>query len=100
MDNPEQGFLLQIIDEGRVVAEAPLVIHDVERAWALFSEGFGMMNHIIAGSVYNTVRVACNAETLAQVGPQTAIKLEQATPSKIVVPKLNGKVDIGQPAQG
>ena len=68
------GYLLQIRDGGRVVAEAPLIIHDGEVAWKLFSEGFGMMQHIIVGSLYNAVRVACDDEL--QEAPQVALLME------------------------
>lgn len=92
-DAPQvQGTLLQIVEDGRVIAEAPLYVYDAEAAWKLFSENFGMMAHIIAGGLYNTVRVACHAEQLAQAGPQTAVKLESNAPSKIVVPRMNGVV--------
>lgn len=72
----QRGYLLLIRDGSRIVAEAPLIIHDEEAAWKLFSEGFGMMAHIVVGSFYNAVRVACDGEELAKVGPQVALKLE------------------------
>lgn len=58
------------------MAEAPLIIHDGEAAWKLFAEGFGMMEHIISGSLYNAVRVACDSELLEQAGPQVALLME------------------------
>ena len=93
MDEPK-GLLLQLIADGKVVAEAPLIVHDQEAAWKLFSEGFGMMAHVVVGSLYNTMRVACDPAELAKAGPQTAIKMEEKTPSRLVVPKLNGIRDV------
>jgi hypothetical protein len=87
---PERGYLLQIRDGGRIVAEAPLIIHDQEATWRLFSEGFGMMAHMAAGALYNTVRVACDEAALDKVGPQVALKLE--TPSALVTPQVNGNM--------
>ena len=89
MAEGERGCLLQIHDGSRIVAEAPLIIHDQEATWKLFSEGFGMMAHIMVGSLYNTVRVACDSELLAEVGPQVALRLQ--APSKLVTPQRNGQ---------
>lgn len=89
MAEPQRGYLLQIRDGGRLVAEAPLLIHDEEAAWRLFSEGFGMMAHIVAGSFYNVVRVACDSEELAKAGPQVALRLE--SPSALVTLQANGR---------
>ncbi len=84
-----RGYLLQIRDGSRLVAEAPLIIHDEEAAWRLFSEGFGMMAHIVAGSLYNAVRVACDSDELAKAGPQVALSL--VAPTELVVPTGNGR---------
>jgi hypothetical protein len=90
MPQEPQGYLLQIRDGGRVVAEAPLIVHDPEAAWRLFEEGFGMMAHMVVGSLYNTVRVACDEDLLGKAGPQVALKLE--APSALVTPQANGNM--------
>jgi hypothetical protein len=49
-----------------------------------------MMAHMVVGSLYNTVRVACDEDLLGKVGPQVALKLE--APSTLVTPQANGNM--------
>lgn len=78
----EAGYLLRIKDEnGVVVAEAPLLIHDAPVAWRIFSEAFGVMVSkgllsTIEGSMYNSLRVGCDPALFAKHGPQQGLFLQ------------------------
>ena len=79
----EQQFsLLRIMDGAQVVAEAPLIIHDTEKAWQLFLETFPALSANIAGSVFQVMLFACNDEFKAKLAgqPMAALMIAKSSP--------------------
>ena len=66
----ERGPLLSIKLNGEVVAEATLIVHDAGKAWYAFLEAFPEANHLIAGEVLNTMRIACHDDLWEKQGAQ------------------------------
>mgnify|MGYP001604828540 CR=1 FL=1 len=81
----QQIYLLRIMEGSRVVAEAPLIIHDPENAWQLFLEVFGAVNPNIVGGMFNAMMLACNEEMRAKLGGQPLVALQIVKPSPITL---------------
>ena len=83
MDNP----LLTIRLDGQVVAEATLVVHDGPGAWKAFQAAFANVAPFMVGEIFNTMRVACDPELRAEMGPQgMTIDLNTVATPQIVIP--------------
>ena len=88
-EQPNQ--LLTIKLDGKVVAEATLVIYDAASAWLAFQESFAMLSSVIVGEFFNTMRVACHEDLKAERGPQgIMIDLNMGPKPTIYVPESNG----------
>lgn len=66
-------FLLKIVVNGELVAEAPLIVHDAPVAWEAFQDAFSNIAHLIAGEMFQSVRVACNPRLADLLGEQGVV---------------------------
>lgn len=81
-ETQDKLFLLRIVKDGRVVADAPLRIYDREIAMEVFLNSFAGLIPSIATGVFQVVRMACgpHGESLQGV----AINIEE----KVNIPGL------------
>ena len=75
-----EGYLLKIILDGEVVAEAPLYVYDKEAAWRAFQEGFASLVPHIIGELYDTVRLSCDQSQLYRHEVQTGLTIDLQRP--------------------
>lgn len=71
--------LLRVVLGGEIVAEASLVVHDTGKAWAAFMNGYPQIAHLIAGELFQTMRVACD-EKLRAATAETGITIDLELP--------------------
>ncbi len=72
-----EDSLLKVKVNGKLVAEAPLHIYDGAVAWEAFQNAYPDFAHLVAGEVYQAMRVACNPRLRGLLGEQgVVIELE------------------------
>ena len=87
MENQNKVFLLRIVESGKVIAEAPLIIYDEKLAMERFMQVFGQMIPTIPGVVLQAMMAACNSEMLSKVpGPIVAMHIQNQSPLTIPYP--------------
>ena len=71
--------LLKIVLGGEVVAEATLTVHDDQKAWTAFMNGYPQIAHLIAGEVFQAMRTVCDEELHARTS-ETGITIDLELP--------------------
>ena len=85
--------LLRILLNGKLVAEANIIVHDGPVAWEGFLEAFPNIAPVVVGELFNAVRVACDPVLRQRMGPQ-GITIDLKKGPQIAIPEplnLNGK---------
>ena len=85
--------LLRIYADGKLLAEAPLIIYDQEETWKVFLSTFALMSKEIVSELFESFRIACNDELKAALGKDSGIKVNiQTRPAQtLYVPSQNGQ---------
>lgn len=86
------AYLLRIMEGTRVVAEAPLIVHDKEAARRCWLEGFGQIAHMIPGATFSMMIVGCSDQEPAV--PPVGITIQGAHSGLQIAQRLPG--DNGQ----
>ncbi len=78
-------YLLKIVENGRVLAQAQLIVdpEDEDRAWDIFQDAFGNMSLIAIGSLYQTMRTACGKSPVPAGTPEVVGLGVTLTPDRI-----------------